>query len=178
MVDSEALKVMVLLSGGVDSTACVDYYIRKNYKASALFIDYGQPDSKKESTASFNVADYYKILLNQITIRGVSVSKGYIPARNAMLLSLALMNCPFTHGIVALGIHSGTEYQDCSPGFKSLMQRIYSLYEEGRIRIDAPFLKWKKSEIFDFAEMRKIPLELTFSSNSDDMPIGYQKDNY
>lgn len=178
MRNSETLKVLVLLSGGVDSTACVEYYIRKKYPVTALFIDYGQPDSEKESAASIKVADYYNISLSHIIIQGVSVSKGYIPARNAMLLSIALMNCPFTQGIVALGIHSGTEYQDCSPEFETLMQRIYLLYEEGRIRIDAPFLKWKKSEIIDFAEMRKIPLQLTFSSNPDDMPIKYQNVNY
>lgn len=178
MGDSEALKVMVLLSGGVDSTACVGYYIRNNYQVYALFIDYGQHKSEKESVAATAVADYYKIPLNQITINSISVPEGYIPGRNAMLLSLALMNCPFNQGIVALGIHSGTSYQDCSPEFESLMQRIYLLYEEGRIRIDAPFLKWEKSEIVDFAKMIKIPLQLTFSSNPNDMPIEYQNKNY
>jgi len=94
-----------------------------------------------------------------------------------MLLSLALMNCPFNQGIVALGIHSGTSYQDCSPEFEKLMQKIYLLYEEGRIRIDAPFLKWTKSEIIDFGKMIKIPLQLTFSTNPDEMPREYQNSN-
>jgi len=178
MGDSKALKVMVLLSGGVDSTACAGYYIRNDYQVYALFIDYGQHDSKKESVAATAVADYYNIPLCRITINSISVSEGYIPGRNAMLLSLALMNCPFTQGIVSLGIHSGTSYQDCSPKFESLMQRIYLLYEEGRIRIDAPFLKWKKSEIIDFAKMIKIPSQLTFSTNPNDMPIEYQNKNY
>ncbi len=178
MVDSEALKVMVLLSGGVDSTACVGYYIRNNYQVYTLFIDYGQHDSQKESVAATAVADYYNITLYRITVNSISVSEGYIPGRNAMLLSLALMNCPFTQGIVSLGIHSGTSYQDCSPEFESLMQRIYLLYEEGRIRIEAPFLKWEKSEIVEFAKMIKIPLQLTFSTNSNDMPEEYQNINF
>lgn len=178
MVDSEVLKVMVLLSGGVDSTTCVGYYIRHNYQVYALFIDYGQHDSKKESAAATAVAAYYNIPLYRITINSNSVSDGYIPGRNAMLLSLALMKCPFSQGIVCLGIHSGTSYQDCSPEFESLMQKIYLLYEEGRIRIDTPFLKWEKAEIIDFAKMIKMPFQLTFSTNSKDMPIEYQNKNY
>ncbi len=178
MVDSEALKVMVLLSGGVDSTACVGYYIRNNYQVYALFIDYGQHHSKKESVAATAVAEYYDIPLYRITINSISVSEGYIPGRNAMLLSLALMNCKFNEGIISLGIHSGTSYQDCSPEFESLMQRIYLLYEEGRIMIDAPFIKWEKSEIIDFAKSIKVPLQLTFSTNPNDMPKEYQKENY
>jgi 7-cyano-7-deazaguanine synthase len=174
MGDLEALKVMVLLSGGVDSTACVGYYIRNNYQVYALFIDYGQHNSKKESDAATAVAEYYNIPLSRIVINPINVSEGYIPGRNAVLLSLALMNCPFTQGIVSLGIHSGTSYPDCSPEFESLMQRIYLLYEEGRIRIDAPFLKWEKSEIVDFAQTIKVPLHLTFSTNQNDMPLEYK----
>ena len=174
MDEPEILKVMVLLSGGVDSTACIGYYIRNNYQVCALFINYGQPDSEKESVAATAVTKYYDIPLSRITINATSVSKGYIPGRNAMLLSLALMNCPFNQGIVSLGIHSGTLYQDCSPEFESLMKKIYWLYEEGRIMIDAPFLKWTKSEIIDFAKMSNIPLHLTFSTNPNEMPIEYQ----
>lgn len=174
MCDSETPKAMVLLSGGVDSTACVGYYIRNNYEVYALFINYGQIELEKESNAASSVANYYNIPLNQITINSVSAPNGYIPGRNAMLLSLALMNCPFTEGIVSLGIHSGTPYQDCSSEFESLMQKIYLLYEEGRIRIDAPFLKWEKSEIVDFAQNIKVPLQLTFSTNQNDMPLEYK----
>jgi len=172
----ETAKVMVLLSGGVDSTTCVGYYVRNKYQVNALFIDYGQYDSEKESIAANDVARHYNIPLSRIIIRSIAVKEGYIPGRNAVLLSLALMNCPFTQGIIALGIHSGTRYQDCSPKFESLMQKIYFLYEEGRIRIDAPFLKWDKSEIVDYAKMIEIPLQLTFSTNPNDMPIEYSND--
>jgi len=70
MSELEALKVMVLLSGGVDSTACIGYYIKKKYQIYALFINYGQQDIEKESVAATAVADYYNIPLYEITVDG------------------------------------------------------------------------------------------------------------
>ena len=171
MNDQEPINVMVLLSGGVDSTTCIDYYVRKNYCVCALFINYNQRDLKEETVAASKVAELFKIRLNKISVSNIIVPEGYIPGRNLMLLSLALMNCPFDRGLIALGIHSGTSYQDCSPEFISLLQKTYSLYEEGRIRIDAPFLNWTKSEIIDYAKMIGTPLQLTFSTNPNEMPV-------
>ena len=168
MCKTPGFKVLVLLSGGIDSTACVEYYISKNYHVSAIFIDYGQIDSEKELAAAKAISAHYSIPLKEITIKDTDVSKGYIPGRNAMLLCIGLLTFNYKTGIVALGIHSGTSYSDCSPHFKNLMQQIYELYEDGRIRIDAPFLQWQKSEIWDYAKMKKVPLHLTHSTSIDD----------
>lgn len=37
------LEVLVLLSGGIDSTACLDFYLQLGRPSCALFVDYGQP---------------------------------------------------------------------------------------------------------------------------------------
>jgi 7-cyano-7-deazaguanine synthase len=153
------------LSGGIDSTACVGYYISQECNVSALFVDYGQASVKHERKAASAVADYFGIPLKQLNVSGCNINDGYIKARNAMLLSTALMSFEHRSGIVALGIHSGTPYVDCSPDFKHLMQQIYDLYEDGRVRIDAPFLNWTKSEIWDYALTLNVPLELTYSNN-------------
>ncbi len=167
MSETPDFKVLALLSGGIDSTACIEYYLSRNYDVSGLFIDYGQPDSEKEMISSKAVSDHYSIPLKQITVKGTNFSEGYIPGRNAMLLSIALLTFNHKRGIIALGIHAGTPYADCSPVFEELMQRIYVLYEEGRIRVDAPFLHWTKSEIWDYAKMQNVPLHLTHSTNID-----------
>jgi 7-cyano-7-deazaguanine synthase len=167
--DPEELNVLVLLSGGIDSSACVEFYVSRGYNVSALFVDYGQPDAKQEQVAATAIAQHYAIGLNQLTITGCHISEGYIPARNSMLLCLALMNFGYKHGIVALGIHAGTPYADCTPEFERLMQQVFELYEQDRIRIDAPFLNWTKSEIWDYAQMEDVPLHLTHSNNLDDL---------
>lgn len=162
--------VCVLLSGGLDSSACIRYYVSRGYDVSALFIDYGQPNADKEAAAATAVAKYYDIELRQVQITGPEVSSGYVPARNALLLSLALMKTDLDAGLLAIGIHAGTPYVDCSPQFVQSMQRVIDLYTEGCLRIDAPFINWKKGEICDYARSRGVPLHLVFSSNSDDLP--------
>jgi len=38
-----ARKVLVLASGGIDSTACLFYYKELGHEIEALFVDYGHP---------------------------------------------------------------------------------------------------------------------------------------
>ena len=67
-------------------------------------------------------------------------AEGLICGRNAFLLLGALMELRPTVGILALGIHAGTNYADCSPEFISGMQQIFNLYTCGRVQAGAPFL--------------------------------------
>lgn len=159
------MDVLVLLSGGIDSTACVEYYLSRGHKVSALYLDYGQPHCAQEQAAAAAVAAYFKISLRQFSITGLSFAEGYIPSRNAVLLCLALMVSDEEFNLIALGIHADTSYVDCSPEFMQLMQNVFNLYEEGRTRVAAPFLTWTKNEIWDYARMQHVPLHLTYSSN-------------
>ena len=161
--------VVVLLSGGIDSTTCVEYYVSSGHSVSGLFVNYNQPQAAEEQIAANAVARHYKIKLDCVAIQGCRIAEDYIPGRNSLLLSIALMNFKHTHGVIGIGIHAGTSYADCSPVFKDYMQSLYDLYENGRIRIDAPFLAWKKSEILDYAKTRNIPLHLTHSNNLSDL---------
>lgn len=163
-------RVCVLLSGGIDSSACIEYYVSRGYDVRALFIDYGQPNADREAAAATAVSKYYDIELRQVQITGPGVSSGYVPARNALLLSLALMKTDLDAGLLAIGIHAGTPYVDCSLQFVQSMQRVFDLYTDGCLRIDAPFINWMKGEICDYAHSRGVPLHLAFSSNSDDLP--------
>lgn len=161
--------VLVLLSGGIDSTACLAYYVSLGYTVSAIFIDYGQPSSNLEWEAANAVSSHYSVPLKHLGVIDCNIPEGYVPARNAMLLSLALMSFEFQCGIISIGIHAGTSYVDCSPCFEQAMQRIFDLYEQGRVRIDAPFLHWTKREILDYAKVNNVPLYLTYSTNLDDL---------
>lgn len=160
------MDVLVLLSGGIDSTACVEYYLSRGHKVSALYIDYGQPYCAQEKAAASSIADYFKIHLRQLSITSLSFAEGYIPSRNAVLLCLALMVSSDEVNLIALGIHADTPYVDCSPDFVQLMQNVFNLYGQGRTRIGAPFLTWTKNEIWDYAQLQNVPLHLTYSSNS------------
>lgn len=158
-------KVLVLLSGGIDSSACIAYYLSRKYQVHSLFVEYGQENCWKEDEASTNIAHFYNISHDKVSIGNINVQEGYIRGRNAMLVTAALMKCPFISGLIALGIHDGTDYPDCTSEFVNKINSLLTVYENGKLLLDAPFLSWKKSQIIDFAEMSKMPFNLTSTSD-------------
>jgi len=157
-------EVLVLLSGGIDSTACVNYYIRKNNNVSALFIDYGQISRMHETKASEAVSKYYNIPLRKISVKGGREwGGGCILGRNAFLLYTALMNFKHEIGLISIGIHSGTNYWDCSKDFVTIIKKCFNAYSNDCISLDVPFLEWNKRDIWDYCTTEKIPVEKTYS---------------
>jgi 7-cyano-7-deazaguanine synthase len=160
----ESSNVLVLLSGGIDSSACISYYISQQFSVSGLFVDYGQAAAAPESKAARAVSRYYDIPLDVIkVVGGKKWEMGCVPGRNAFLLFTALINFKWKNGLVAIGIHSGTNYWDCSDEFVKRMQEIFEAYTTQCICIDAPFLKWNKRNIWDYCIKEKVPVDLTFS---------------
>lgn len=155
---------LVLLSGGIDSSACAAFYLTQKFSVQALFVDYGQISAARESSSAVAICAHYGIPLEKIVCSGFTRWEGgYIPGRNAFLLYSALMAFKRATGIIAIGIHAGTSYQDCSERFIHHMQSSFDLYADGRIRIGAPFLRWSKRQIWDYSKKHKIPVQLTYS---------------
>jgi 7-cyano-7-deazaguanine synthase len=162
--NSSAQYVTVLLSGGIDSAACVAFYVAQKFNVSALFIDHGQKSARKENAAALAVSSHYSIPLAKVKISGLtSQSTGYIIGRNAVLLNVALMALRPSSAIIAMGIHAGTAYPDCSEEFINHMQTLADLYADGRVVIGVPFLKWSKRDIWDYCRIKEVPVDLTYS---------------
>jgi 7-cyano-7-deazaguanine synthase len=156
--------VVVLLSGGIDSTASIEFYLRQKFNVKALFINYGQIAAKKELVAAKKIANHYKIKLDKVVVRNLmTFSSGEIIGRNAFLLTTALLNFKQKNGIISIGIHDGTTYPDCTKKFIKDMQEIFDIYKNGAIQIGVPFLDFKKIEIWAYSQEHKVPLDLTYS---------------
>lgn len=54
--------VIVLLSGGIDSSSCINYYLSQELKPIGLFIDYGQAVAKRELSSAKQIARYQSLL--------------------------------------------------------------------------------------------------------------------
>ena len=67
------------------------------------------------------------------------------------------MNFSKKNGIIALGIHHGTVYYDCSEKFLKQTQDIFDEYTERTIKLGAPFLNFNKKEIWDYCQIEKVP---------------------
>jgi 7-cyano-7-deazaguanine synthase len=160
----ESKFILVLASGGIDSTACLRFYLDQKDTVQALFVDYGQLSAKREFRAVSSVCDHYSVSLQTVICKGTKHKfDGLIFGRNAFLLNLALMEFPFTHGVIAIGVHAGTTYYDCSPVFLEATQNTFNAYTNGAIRIGTPFLNWTKAEIVTYCKQRGVPLAMTYS---------------
>jgi len=166
--------VCVLLSGGIDSTACVAFYLDQGFSVNATFVDYRQVSARRELAAAEAIAGHYAIPLIALTWSGFcEKGAGLIQGRNALLLVGALMELPQDVSILALDIHSGTTYQDCTRSFICQMQSVFDIYMQGKVQIGVPFLEWTKSDIWAFCKSRGVPLELTYSCERGlDQPCG------
>lgn len=157
-------EVVVLLSGGADSAACVQFFLDVGRPTAGLFLDYQQQALKPEAAAARRVADHYAIpLLCARWTGNLTKGSGFVTGRNGFLLMAALMERPGSATGIAIGIHAGTDYADCSPPFVDRMQAMYDVYTSGRVKIVAPFLEWSKGEIFTYARSSGVPLGLTYS---------------
>ena len=135
--DQETL--LVLASGGIDSSTLLWLLAEQGLAPSALFVNYGQAAADAESAAVARVCSAVGAPLRYVRYSGMSFGSGEIRGRNAYLLHTALIEFPTSSGVVALGIHAGTGYADCSPEFVDLMQRSYDFHTGGTITVVAPF---------------------------------------
>lgn len=166
-------EVLILLSGGIDSTACLNFYLRLGRTPFGLFVDYGQRAASREWQAVCDVASFYNIPTTRLQWQGRNKSAGLILGRNAFLIAAALMEKPASVSVIATGIHSDTEYADCSPAFVIKMQAVLDTYEKAHVRLAAPFLDWTKVDIVQYCLMERVPVDLTYSCERGSEPCGY-----
>lgn len=170
-----AKDAIILFSGGIDSTACLFFYKSLGYNVEPIFIDYGQKSAYKEFAAAAAISSRYHFQLKKIkTNIRIDESKPEILGRNAFFITTALLLAKDHTSMIALGIHSGTNYIDCSLQFIDKMQEIVDLYATQKIlRLGVPFIDWTKSDVFNYCLINKIPLELTYSCELGlDQPCG------
>jgi 7-cyano-7-deazaguanine synthase len=156
--------VLLLLSGGLDSAACLAYYRASKRHVTSVFIDYEHPARRAEERAARLIAEHYGVPLSTFRMSHLYTASGEVMGRNALLVLAALSLWRRTGpSMIGLGIHAGTRYADCSPAFVENMQALVDIYASGMVMVDAPFLHWRKSEIYQYAVQNGVPLELAYS---------------
>ncbi|HEY2784026.1 MAG TPA: 7-cyano-7-deazaguanine synthase QueC [Fimbriiglobus sp.] len=173
-------RAVVLLSGGLDSSTTVAVAKRDGFEVFALSVDYGQRhrvelDRAVAVAKTLGVADHRTVRLDLRAIGGsaltadVSVPKDrsptemnhgipatYVPARNTILLGLAL---GFAETVRAFDLFIGANvldysgYPDCRPAFLEAFESLANLATKagvegvGRFRVHAPLVRLSKAEI-------------------------------
>lgn len=156
--------VLVLFSGGIDSTACIHYFIKLGFNVECLFINYGQSALRGEREAVAKLSRYFKIKTKEHkVVTDIKETNGVVLGRNNLFIAVALMNFRESHGSIGLGIHAGTRYPDCSPQFVQSVQAVIDTYTDGNVSIDCPFISMEKEEIVRYCKLKRIPLKDTYS---------------
>ena len=161
---------IVLLSGGIDSAACA-HLLGRHLNVEGVHVSFGQESGPHELSAARAVAKHLRMPLHELTLSGAgSFSSGEIWARNAFLLTAALLATGGRATILAIGVHAGTPYFDCSPAFVQEINHLVQATTDGRVSVQAPFLEWSKGETIDYFLQSGIPLEMTYSCENGTLP--------
>jgi len=164
-------RVVVLMSGGIDSTACARLLLERGDAVAGIFVDYGQKAAFQEKEAALRITSFLEISLDVISISlPGSLGAGELVGRNAFLVFAAMMGCQLHAGAIALGVHSGTTYYDCTLAFVESTDRLVSEYTDGQVRLIAPFVTWNKKNIFDYYRASGMPIDLTYSCEAGQVP--------
>lgn len=84
-------RATVLLSGGVDSAACMKFLQLQGFEVRTLFIDYGQRAAALERAAARALSENHKCSFEVVTASGNShFGNGELLGRNAFLIFTAL----------------------------------------------------------------------------------------
>ena len=187
-------RVVVLLSGGLDSSTVVAELITEGVEVLALGIDYGQRH-RLELERARSISEYYGVPLDVLDVSGFlgassllsdgSVPKGraieeileqgvpstFVPMRNALFISMASAYAA-SRGVrrVALGVNKDdyTGYLDCRPAFIKAMQLALDagLPEGSRVELVTPLVDMDKVAIVKRAISLSVPIEITLSCYS------------
>jgi 7-cyano-7-deazaguanine synthase len=166
------VKTIVLFSGGFDSAACAHWLLVQKHLVELLFIDYGQQAAPHEISAAEALSSSLSLTLQRFQLTtGRRHGAGEIRCRNAILILSAILSEFYCEPcLLALGIHAGTPYYDCTPAFLETINRLVGEQSNGTCRVIAPFLTWTKVDIFKYFSASGLDVNLPYSCETGSAP--------
>jgi len=171
---NEQKKAVVLLSGGLDSATVLAMAVNLGFECHALAVDYGQRHSSElkasaDLSQSLGAASHRVVRVDLRAIGGSALTDDidvptelaegipvtYVPARNTLMLSLALGHAEVQGALdLFIGVNAidYSGYPDCRPQFIAAFEDLCSLAtkagDEGdRFKIHTPLIHLTKAEI-------------------------------
>jgi 7-cyano-7-deazaguanine synthase len=189
-------RAVVLLSGGLDSATTLALAREQGFAVHALSVDYGQRhrielDRARQVAEKLGAVEHRIVPIDLCAIGGSALTAGidvpkdrpadaighgipitYVPARNTILLGLAL---GYAEVVGAFDIFMGANildysgYPDCRPEFLQAFERLANLATKaavegkGTFRIHAPLVLKTKAEIIREGLRLGVDYSLTLS---------------
>ena len=173
MNQSTEKNAVVLLSGGLDSATVLAIATGRGFNCHALSVDYGQRH-RSELQAAENVANAFSAKLKTIELdlrafggsaltddidvpeeEGEGIPVTYVPARNTIMLSLALAWAEVLEADdIFIGVNAVdySGYPDCRPEFINAYEEMANLATKAgvvgnRLTIHTPLIDLSKADI-------------------------------
>jgi 7-cyano-7-deazaguanine synthase len=162
--------VVVLLSGGVDSVTLAHMAHDAGRLNSCVFVDYGQPSERQEHLAAWRCCERLGARLHVLTCQipgakwmeageGVEGSR-YVPARNMVLLSLAVAHAKNVGAdVVWYGAtaEDAEDYPDCRASFVDAMDAVAKMTED--VWITAPLVGTSRTGVLAIANATGVHID-------------------
>lgn len=182
-------EVVVIHSGGMDSTVMLYHLRAESYQVAALSVNYGQRHRRELDSANI-VCSLMKVPHELVDLTGVTrllegsaltdvtveVPEGHyeeesmkatvVANRNMLMLSTAICWAISRKArFVAYGAHGGDHaiYPDCRPDFVDAMNRAAHLADWHSVGVMSPFIRITKADIVRRGKELDVPFELTWS---------------
>ena len=182
---------MVLLSGGLDSATALAWARARGHDCYALSVAYGQRhsaelDAGARVAASLGAREHRVMHVDlgalggsALTDKSIAVPEApsagipvtYVPARNTVLLSLALAWAEVLaarHLVIGVNAVDYSGYPDCRPEFIAAFAQLVQVatraaVEGDAVQLHAPLLHWSKARIIQEGLRLGVDYALTVS---------------
>lgn len=183
------MKIVVTLSGGMDSTALLYHLKKLGHEVLPISFNYGQRHRRELISASqvsaalgvpHTIVDLTSLNAimrgSSLTDPSIAVPHGHyadpsmkvtvVPNRNMILLAAAAAYAISEKAdALAIAAHAGDHavYPDCRPEFHEAMAAAFQLCDYNPLQLLRPFIGIDKASIATLGQQAGVPWELTWS---------------
>ena len=189
-------KVILMLSGGIDSATALFWALSKNYDIIALSVNY-KWRSKKEIEATKKLAEIAEVPLVEVSLPDLmsaidlrfegypvpsaeNAPEGFIPLKNLIFYSIAAYYAEIYGCSIIIGGHIRDDikkFSDVGLTFFNSLEKIIEISKHDKdlhpIEFIMPLSEKTKNEVFKLAYELNVPIDVTWSCYGDfEKPCG------
>ena len=174
------MKILLLLSGGLDSVTALYLLRSQGHHVEGFFFDYDQAHYTRESRAAETICEELGVKLHhgKLAVRFQDHSRfsstplttkcgdsDIVVNRNANLIIAAATYAlgSFDNLAIATNADDAEDFPDCSIAFMSAMAETLQCCHSSRIQLVTPFIEMTKADVAKLAVRLGVPIDDTWS---------------
>ena len=182
------MRIVVLSSGGLDSSLLMLMLKKDNHELFPLHINYGQHAEEREWFSCREICKYLEVakpnrislsgmetIPSGLTNRNLDIEKdAFLPTRNLLFATFgAAYAYSVSSTVVALGLLANPIFPDQTPEFVRATEACLNVALNKSIRLLTPFITLDKRDTLRLALKHQLPLSITYYCHSgNEKPCG------